>query len=733
MIDRTRALLLGTLSLAALVGPVAGGYAAANAQEASGERETAGTLAAVDKIVVTATKRAEASTIYETPIAVSAFGARQLEDAHVGSLSDLTTMIPNVVLNGTAVVPGLNNFSIRGMGVYSSIPSTTPTVGVFIDGVYVGANAGTVLDNVFDLEGIEVLRGPQGLLFGRNVTAGAVLVRTTEPKDDLYIRAQAGIESGPNYTFSTVISGPLTENGALSAKIAGYYNHDRGYFHNLGDGNKNFGRSTTGIVRAAVSWRASENFRHVLRFEDGSLRSDGPAGQDHAVYSTKSLKFAIDETGFNNIDWQNATLESRLDVGFGDGQVVNIFGWRDVNARSLTDVDASVLTNFHVGEFVKQHQFSNELRYSGTFGIIDATVGAFYYWDKLKYVETRDLALGTVFRIGGGEQTSSTWAIFSNFDIHLMDALTLNLGARYSAEDKEASVRALAAASPCSVVSNSCSSFNFNDSADWSAFTPKIGVQWNPSDSSHLYAYWTKGFRSGGFNLRQTNPLAPPGPYDQEVENTYEVGWKQKAFGNRLQFGVAAFRNIYKKLQRDVLFTDPLLGAVQTTLNTADVTINGVELEATVRPTESLTLQANAGYLDSKIDKLRRALSPTGIITPDQYRLELPFLAEWSYGGSIRYERSVGTGLLSASVSYQHVDSSFSEDLNNRPLNPINNVDADLTYTFGGTGVTASLYGKNLLDKTTFGLNTLLPFAPDQTFSPLNKGRILGIELRYRH
>lgn len=726
MTDRMRGLLRGSLSLAAFATAVASAYA----QDAAGGDRKATTAAHIeDDIVVTANKRAEGATIHDTPVAVSAFGARQLEDAHVSSLSDLTTMIPNVVLNGTAVVPGLNNFSIRGMGVYSSIPSTTPTVGVFIDGVYVGANAGTVLNNAFDIEGIEVLRGPQGLLFGRNVTAGAVLVRTTEPKDQLFIRAKVGVESGPNYTVSSVVSGPLTENGALSGKVAIYYNRDRGYFKNLGDGNPHFGRSTTGIVRAALAWQASEDFRHVLRFEDGSLRSDGPAGQNHAVYSVKSHDFALNETGFNNIDWQNATLDSRLDVAFGDGQIVNIFGWRDVHARSLTDVDATTLTNFHVGQFVKQRQFSNELRYAGTFGIVEATVGAFYYWDKLQYVETRDLALGTVFRTGGGEQTSSTWALFSNFDVNLTDTLTLNLGARYSREDKEASVRALSSTSPCSVVHNRCTSFNFNGSADWSAFTPRIGMQWNPGDDTHFYAYWTKGYRSGGFNVRQTNPLAPPGPYDQEVENTYEIGWKQKALDNRLQFGVAAFRNVYKNLQRDVLFTDPLLGAVQTTFNTADVTITGVEVEGTLRPTDSLTIQANAGYLDEKIDRLLRALSPTGVITPDQYRLKLPFLANWSYGASIRYE----LGSVAASLAYQHVASAFSDDLNGRPLNPINNVDADLTYTFGDSGMSASFYAKNLLDKTTFGLNTLLPFAPDQTFSPLNKGRILGIELRYRH
>src|SRR5690606_31041887 len=153
--------------------------------------------ALLEEITVTATKRAKGLSVHETPVAVTALGAVQIETAHVQSLSDLTNMIPNVFLNSAVVVPGANNFTIRGMGIYSTIPSSTPTVGVFVDGVYVGANAGIALKNTFDLEGIEVLRGPQGLLFGRNVTAGAILVRTTEPTDELRIHAKAAIESGP--------------------------------------------------------------------------------------------------------------------------------------------------------------------------------------------------------------------------------------------------------------------------------------------------------------------------------------------------------------------------------------------------------------------------------------------------------------------------------------------------------------------------------------------------------
>lgn len=689
--------------------------------------------ALLEEITVTATKRAKGLSVHETPVAVTALGAVQIETAHVQSLSDLTNMIPNVFLNSAVVVPGANNFTIRGMGIYSTIPSSTPTVGVFVDGVYVGANAGIALKNTFDLEGIEVLRGPQGLLFGRNVTAGAILVRTTEPTDELRIHAKAAIESGPHMITSAVVSGPLSEDGAWSGKLAVQYSNDRGYFTNLYDGNDNFGKSTSGVVRGAVKWKSSDTFTTVLRFEDGSHRGDGPATQDHAQFDRNSHDFAIDTTGFNDADWRNITMENRWDVGFGDGQIINIFSWRDLNARNLTDIDATILQNFDDWQSVKHDQFSNELRYAGTFGPVTTTIGAFYYWDKLNYVEARDLLLSTVHLIGGGRQKSFTWAIFTSVDVDLPANFVLNLGARYSEEEKDAFVQRLIPNGPCSFVTQFCTEFNFADEDDWSAFTPKVGLQWNPTDETHLYAFWTKGFRSGGYNLRQTAITSPPGPYDQEVVDSYEAGWKQRAFDDRLRLAVSVFRNDYKKLQKDLIFTDPDLGLIQTTLNTADVKIQGFEVETTWQIIDQLTLQGNLGHIDTNIKRLRYALAPTGIITPDQLELDLPFMSKWSYGGALLYTAELDVGSLSGRVAFQHMDRAYSDDLNTLTLNPVNNLDADITLDLANTNFSVSVYGRNILDKTTFGLNTALPFAPGQTFSSINKGRVLGLELRYKH
>lgn len=682
-----------------------------------------------EDIVVTALKNAGGTNVQNAPLAITALGAAQIEQAHIQSISDITKLAPNVFLNSTATLPGLNNFSIRGMAVYSSIPSSTPTVGVFLDGVYLGSNTGTALQNTFDLEGIEVLRGPQGLLFGRNVTAGAVLVRTTEPSARLHVTADAGIESGLAYTLDGVVSGPVNAAGTLSAKLGVFYNEDTGYFTNSFDGAK-VGKSNTEVVRVALKYDAPGGLVTLLRGEYGRTSGDGPTTSNHRIYSRDSLTINQNTMGFNKADYGQVSLENRLNVDFGDGQIVNIAAWRQIHTQNLTDADSTPATNFHLSAFVHQHQLSDELRYSGKFGPVSATVGAFVYTDALTYVEGRDLTANTVHRVGGGRLTSSSWAVFSNFDIEVLRDFTLNLGARYSGENKHAKVNALLdpSLSPCSTITQTCTTGTFDGSHTWYAFTPRVGLDWKPSRDTHFYGFYTKGFRSGGYNLRQTNAKVAPGPYDQEQEQTFELGVKQRLANGRVRLAFSAFQNKYTNLQRDVQILDPVFGLAAVTANTADVTIRGLEGEATVEVLEGLTLNGNVGYLDATIDKLLYSLSSA--LTPaQQMALKLPFLAPWSYGFGFTAKKPFGEGNVTLGASFQHVDRVTSNDLNNGFLNPVDSLDVNLTYAQGPFSISG--YIKNALDKVYYGLDNVVSAAGD-TFSPLGKARVFGLKLRYR-
>jgi iron complex outermembrane recepter protein len=727
--SRTAGTFAAAISL--LVSPVF----SAVAQESSAAGEES-----VQEVVVTATKRAGGVSVHEAPLSVSAFGANTLQQLHVERISDLTNNVPNVNLSSTTSFPGFSNYTIRGMSVYSTIPSSTPTVGVFVDGIYLGTPAGVGF-NTFDLEGVEVLRGPQGLFFGRNVTAGAILVRTTAPKGHFGGNAQVSVESGLDYTGSAMVTGPLT--GKLDGKLALYWNKDEGYFDNIATGGKN-GKSRTWVGHGALSYQATDFWANVLRYEHGDLNGDGAVNQDHVRLGRGEHDFRTRQgtPGFILSNWDQLTLQSDIDTGRANDTITNILGWRQIDQAALIDNDATPILGWDQYSSIKHHQISDELRYSGKVNIVDVTGGVFYYKDALGYVEDRLLYNGATHLVGGGALDTWTFAEFANFDLHIPYALTISVGERWSAEGKNADVEPLVSAttSPCSISIRTCTGYKFpGNKGTWYAFTPRMAIGWQPDPSTNLYAFWTKGFRSGGFNLRDANPNQVPIPYGQEVENTYEAGIKKNAWGNRLIANLSVFQNNYKDLQRDIQIFGTPVGTVQTTSNAADVIIRGFELESSVRVIDELAFNGNIGYLHSRFTRIKVDLSGNGTIGPEDYALKLPFLSPWSFGVGMTYDRQTALGLVAARVSYNYKDRSASNDSNNRFLPVIRNLDADLSLTLVNH-VTLSVYGKNLLNFASYGFDNeftlsnpaLGPNNPLRAIaSPINKGRIVGGRVNY--
>ncbi|MGE3931421.1 MAG: TonB-dependent receptor, partial [Hyphomonadaceae bacterium] len=404
-----------------------------------------------DEIVITATKRGE-TMVQDVPLAVTAYSAEQLEAMNFQDLQTLTYSMPNVQLEDIGTARNVANFSIRGIGINSSIPSVDPTVGVFVDGMYLGINAGVLTDN-FDLEAVEVLRGPQGTLYGRNVTGGAVLVRSRAPTDELEIRARAGVETGPQYNADFSISGPIAP-GVVSGKLAVYHSQDEGWHENDFNGSQ-FGESETSIYRAALRFTPTDTLEMLLRLEQGNGTGDGPAAQNHGLFSRDSFDFSINYPGYGSANWEQAIFETNWDVGIGNGTITNIAGWRQYTGLSGGDIDSTPNTAFHSRAVTEQDQWSNELRYAGTFGNVDVTLGGYYFNQNLFYIEERFLLAGLlpiatpsatsplqyaaadpffINRVGGGEGRFSTTGFFANTDWHLNEQITLSFGARYTYE-----------------------------------------------------------------------------------------------------------------------------------------------------------------------------------------------------------------------------------------------------------------------------------------------------------
>lgn len=546
---------------------------------------------AVEEVVVTATKRAGGQMVQDVPSAITAFGTDQLDGKQVRNLENLSYSVPNVQLSAVGTVPTTANFSIRGLGVNSSIQSIEPTVGVFVDGIYLGINVGVLFDT-FDLDGVEVLRGPQGLLFGKNVTGGAVLVRTSDPTTSLHFDGRASLESGPNYTASAVVSGPI--GGGFSAKLGAYYNKDTGWFTNKATGDDDYGGGSTKVVRGALRYDFGDGGKSVLRLEHGESDQDSePPSQNRARYSKDSFDVEGNGLGFGRSKWNQAIWQIDLPVNFGDGVVTNIVGYRDVHLVAQNDVD-SIREFYLTGQsLTDQDQFSNELRYSGKLGPVDVTVGGFYFVQNLFGISGSIFGNGagvqTRYNIGGGSQKTKTGAVFAAADWRITETLTLNLGGRYSEETKDARISSVRPGG-CSIVAETCV-YNFQDDRKASFFTPKIGLQWQPDDNTQLYAFYTRGYRSGGYNFRSPASVGDtPGPTLDEKQDSFEVGVKADFADRRARINAAVYHNRIHDLQREVSFVDPVLGTLQAFKNTADATIQGVEAEATFRVTPAFTL-----------------------------------------------------------------------------------------------------------------------------------------------
>ena len=753
--DNNKKLILASAcSLAAM--SLACGVGTAQAQETQQKRNSINTL--IEEVEVTARKRADAERLQDVPVAATAYSGDQLEALQTRDLESLAFKMPNVQMDDAGTIKSTANFTVRGLGVNSSIPSIDPTVGVFVDGMYMGINAGVILD-LFDLEGIEVLRGPQGLLFGRNVTGGAVVVKTAKPTEEFSSKVRFSTTAQQETNLAGTVSGQISES--VNGRLTAYYSDDKGWFENKANGNDNLGASTTWFVRPSFTVDLGDTADLIVRLEKGHVDADGPIGQNRGDFSQAiaasvgvtnwdnsedSFEVAIDNEGWAETDWSQAIAEYNQDVAFGNGTITNILAWREYETAGEGDIDSLPIPVFHSASLIEQSQLSNELRYAGRFGATSLTTGLYWFSQDLKYMEGREILgvlapLAPVFpvsQIGGGLQDHQAIGVFTQADIDLNESWVLTLGGRYSKEDKDVQIASITTGNGCTI--NGCPNYEFNDSETWSAFTPKVGLQWLLSDSSQAYAVWTKGFRSGGYNMRNTIPGESPGPTDQEEQNSFEIGTKSQWLGGRVKANMALFHNTIDDMQREVNLPSETAGVAQLIRNTANATIQGAEFELMAAATDTLLLTMNVGYVDGEYDDIWLDISGDGVVDSADYALDIPRLAPWTYGVGMVHDLQLGSwGAMTSRVNYNHRDASAYTDTNLGMLSEVEMVDFSIGFAPDAGNYRISLFGKNMLDEVSEGNDTQLPevmaglfeLGPNSTFTPLNRGRIVGIELNY--
>ncbi len=715
------------------------------AQDEADKSETS-TQVLMEELQVTARKKGP-EDLQRVPVAISAFTGEQLEARFTNDIQDITSSVPNAMAYEVSAFPAYVNFYMRGMGVAGTVLSDDPAVGVFVDGVYLGISAGVLMDT-FDLESVEMLRGPQGTLFGRNVTGGAALLRTRKPSEDFSTRLRLIAGSDGRVEGALSVSGPISEG--FLGKIAAFYKTRDDWMDNPSGnalGFDDLGEQEQKVIRVAFTWLVSDTATADVRLEYGDSQDD-PA-PTWAIDNTALLGVqpipGISEPGAENSDdpiangvlldpidteWATASIEFNWQVGPGNLQ--SITAWRDIEQDGLAqDFDGSIVQIFDINNsYLAQDQFSQEFVYNLSIGEkTSLTTGVYYFNQSYQYGERRfgtrfapygdtvDPVLGAP--VGGLHTQSDTdhevMGAFLQADIGLGEKWVLTLGGRYSREEKATAIGQFGAGivdgtfNCTDLVSkdpHDCPP-NFFGKEDWNNFTPKAGLQYLVSDTTMFYGSWTRGFRSGGFNIRQ-NAGALPGPYDEEKVDAFEVGFKTELAEGMARLNGALFYNDYNDLQRTIVSEE----GFQMVSNAASATIQGVELELSWMPINYFVIQASIGYIDSEINDF---VNPgTGVVIDGT---RIAFVPDYQFDISGTYDLVLNPGNITFRATYHKEGGTESTDDNlGFPGAGWDQVDVSVSYTPNDGNWRVTAFGRNLSDDITSNL----------IINAINPGWVLG-------
>lgn len=664
----------------------------------SGAAAADGQAAPLTEIVVTATRKSRAEALKDVPLAIAAFTGQQLEAQHVQTLVDVGRMTAGARLEANGTFPAAANFFIRGVGVNTSNPSDDPTVGVFVDGMYLGVNVGALTD-LFDIESVEVLRGPQGTLFGRNVTGGAVLVRSKRPTGDFGARAEATVGSFDRVDVNAAIEGPLLKD-RLNGKLAVSRKDNGGYFSNAADPDNRIAETDAVIVRPMLEWRAND-FTFTLIGEMGRQDDYGTPTKNLAIkpaaiaiappVPTGKFDLTANIFAHTSTDWDQMVGEANWTLG--EGKLTTILGYRKLEVDGQAEIDGTEasLFQFETPTGLRQRQRSAEVVYATRlFDRVDLTSGANVFDQDVDYRESRTILASRPAGRGVLEHTAG--GIFAQADIGIVADVTATVGGRYTIERKHATVANFGQCDPQVIQCN----FGTNDSQTWRDFTPKAGVRWAVTDDLMTYASFTRGFRSGGYNLR--NSVGPAGPYDPENVDAYEIGIKSVLFDGLVRANVALYRNQYSDLQRQTLDDQ----ARQRTLNAASARIEGAELDVVLVPFEGLSLAGTFATTEGRYSEFNGVdLTGDGIADPDLAKsLKLARLPRQTYSFNVSYAAQLADrGSLTFQASYDRTGRRSANDLNTFFLDAYGLVEGSITFKTADERYYVSLFGKNLTNE----------------------------------
>jgi len=699
--------------------PAASAPAPATEEASSGLRD----------IVVYGERRAAGATAQRVPIAITAVDQVVLKTTNSVSLADIGALAPGVQTTPVGTFPGFPNFSIRGIGVNSSIRSVDPAINIIQDGMVLVYQAGAVVPT-FDLESVEILRGPQGVLFGRNATGGAIVLRTRTPKDHFQLLADVSYGNFNALDANFSVEGPIAGENVLG-KIAVLYRSNTGTIRNTNEGifvaapfNPTGARSThpTGyvgdidelVIKPTFQFKFSDAHQLTLFTQYQRYNDDGTVTRNFQPAGLKIPQITTDY-GFtptcqgyctNLGDPGYLRLRAGHVIGefvdeIGPGKLTTTLAYRHVSYDSTSNLAGTPFVGFVFRDNVERNdEYSGETRYNVTLGAgAELTAGLFVLRSDVNVLEKRQTAgpVGAaepnVFTQGQFSQRTDAFAGYLSVDLSILDDLKLSVGGRYSNEKKSITYAPLTRCTGQGF--GTCPQTFLSTSRRWTNFSPRVVLNWTPLERILFYASYTAGFRSGNYNPRTTDVSGVGvGPASPEGVDAYELGVKSDLFDRHVRANVSIYQNEYSDIQQ--VLTAPGNGVVQSLLNAASARIRGVDAELTLQPVRALQFNANVGYTDAKFLKFN--VPVPGVADPTQ--LKIAKVPKWTVYLAGTYTQPVASlnSEVSLRVSYDW-RSRFETDLPNTPglAQPAYGLtNANLSFTKDSWSV--SVFGRNLFD-----------------------------------
>jgi len=744
----------------------------------------------LEEVIVTAQHRTE--SLIATPVSIFTMNTEQLEKQRIDSIEDLNGLVPNLAVDSFPANNQTLRLFIRGVGLADTQITQDPAVGVYLNGAYIARSAGLTFD-VADLERIEVLRGPQGTLYGRNTTGGAVKLITRKPDLENFAFDQTlGTGNQDLFRSKTSVNVPFADRYA--AKAAYFYEDVDGYTKNDGPGGSFGDRKSQGF-RLDLRADLRDDLALDYGFDDSRIRyynytaqavipRPPSAGDLQSIIATivepyidfSSNRFSSLATSVPLEPTDTHIQGHTLNADWSLNEQVSLrstTAWRELHDKTYTDFASGAAEGFRIdfnsavltpdGDTpedlpltrpnLQQEQFSQEFQLLGSVGeSIEYLAGVYYFWEKADEDAEPLHHIFDVYPFGDRYTVSrlsaernkienDTYAIFAQgtwTPDFLEQRLHLTLGGRASWDSREAdrSVTDITVADDGVTLTNllPAATFAANPDRDFDDSSFTAIVQYDLQDNINAYMKYAGAYKSGGFNIRDPEEEAFSNGFDEEKLDSFEIGAKGEVLDQRLRFSAVAFHQEYKDYQ----YNFQIPGTIGNTrvFNLDEGEMSGVEIELTALPATGLVLMVNYAYLDSKLDDVENPFyAPDDPLSdPVIAGGPFPYAPEHSYNVVADYTfPAFSFGELSANVSYSYTGGRDEESLTNyRDSYQLINARVSLAdiAALGGQWEIAA-WGKNLADQDyeAFTLDNL----PQASRAVIwGDGRSYGVDVIYR-